>query len=64
MVLSDVEPVPKTVDPPTIKILNVSSGFSKDISSPLNPKELISMVKAIRSTEVILGKSKKLPRSA
>ena len=30
-----------------------------DHAASLNPKELISMVKSIRATEIILGKSKK-----
>ena len=46
------------------KVIEKHFTISKKMVGPdhvasLNPKELISMVKAIRSTEIILGKSKK-----
>ena len=46
------------------KVIEKHFTISKKMVGPdhvasLNPKELISMVKAIRSTEIILGKGKK-----
>ena len=44
VVESDEEPTPKTVDPPTTNTLNVSNGFSNEISFPLNPSWLVFIV--------------------
>ena len=47
------------------KVIEKHFTISKKMTGPdhaasLNPKELISMVKSIRATEIILGKSKNL----
>ena len=41
VVSSEVEPTPNIVEPPTVNILYVLSGFSLDISEPRKPCELI-----------------------